>query len=242
MAKGKDALLAQKEARQKKLLFALIPVFLLLVAWQGPKTFSALAGGSAASPPEPVETTTTAQPPIDPSSAPAPSTSASGAPAAAAPSSALPDTDPLPARDADQLQSFSLFSSQDPFIPRTGPSIPSGGASDSSSTGSTSDAGSQTGSSSGPTSPSGPTTNTATVQVNGSQARVALAQPFPKANPYFQITEIGSNYVKVGLVSGSYLNGSRTQKIRVGHSLTLVKQPEGTPYRITVVSVSFTTG
>jgi hypothetical protein len=247
--KAQNALVHQKEARQKKILFILLPVFLLLIAWQGPKTVKALTGGSAAPAAPTTTTSTTNQPPIDPSSAPAPSTSAPSAPAASA-GPALADSDPLPARGTDQLQSFSLFEPHDPFLPRSGAPLPTqtGAASSgttSSGTQSTvapagSTAGTQTGS--GTTGSSQQSSDTATVQVNGSQAKVALDEAFPKSNPLFKITKIGANYIRVGLVSGSYLNGARTQKIAVGHSLTLVKQPEGTPFRISLLGVSFVTG
>ena len=36
--KVQAALLKQKEAKQKKVLFVLVPVFLGLAVWQGPKT------------------------------------------------------------------------------------------------------------------------------------------------------------------------------------------------------------
>ena len=36
--KAQQILRARKEAKQKKMLFVLVPVFLLLLVWQGPKT------------------------------------------------------------------------------------------------------------------------------------------------------------------------------------------------------------
>src|SRR6266508_1079282 len=45
------ALRAQKDAKQKKLLIILIVPFIALLAWQGPKTFKALQGGSPPPPP-----------------------------------------------------------------------------------------------------------------------------------------------------------------------------------------------
>ena len=48
--KVQAALLKQKEAKQKKVLFLLVPVFLGLMAWQGPKTFKAITGGNAPPP------------------------------------------------------------------------------------------------------------------------------------------------------------------------------------------------
>ena len=48
--KVEAALLKQKEAKQKKVLFLLIPLFLGLMAWQGPKTYKSLMGGSTPPP------------------------------------------------------------------------------------------------------------------------------------------------------------------------------------------------
>ena len=48
MAKPKteEILRRQKEAKQKKLLFVLAPIFLLLMVWQGPGYLKMLTGGS----------------------------------------------------------------------------------------------------------------------------------------------------------------------------------------------------
>ena len=64
--KAAAALLKQKEAKQKKVLFVLVPVFLGLAVWQGPKTYHSLMGGST---PPPTTAPTTA-----PTPGPAPST------------------------------------------------------------------------------------------------------------------------------------------------------------------------
>jgi hypothetical protein len=100
------ALRAQKDAKQKKLLFVLIPVFLLLLVWQGPKTLKAFQGGasSAAPPLPPVATTTTASSGDFDSPAPA-----SGG------DTSLPDTDLVPELLDGQLVSFSRFRGRDPF-------------------------------------------------------------------------------------------------------------------------------
>ena len=46
---------AQKEAKQKKLLLLLLPLFLGLVVWQGPKMFHALKGSQPLPTPTPAE-------------------------------------------------------------------------------------------------------------------------------------------------------------------------------------------
>lgn len=98
-------LFAEKQAKQKKLLFILVPLFLGLLVWQGPKTFKAFTGGAAAPPPAvPAGTTTTT-----PSPAPGtPAPSGGG-------SSSLPDSDVRPDPLDGQLVSFSRFPGRDPF-------------------------------------------------------------------------------------------------------------------------------
>jgi hypothetical protein len=99
------ALLAQKEAKQKKVLYLLVPVFLALVVWQGPKTYKAFTGNSAAPTPTPAAATTTTTPSAEPGTP---------TPAAGEPGS-LPDTDPRPDPLDGQLLSFSRFPGRDPF-------------------------------------------------------------------------------------------------------------------------------
>jgi hypothetical protein len=93
---------AQKEAKQKKFLLLLIPVFIALLAWQGPKTYKALSGGSAGAPPAVIATT----PIIPPGSTTQPSADAG---------TSLPDTDAQPELLDGQLLSFSRFFGRDPF-------------------------------------------------------------------------------------------------------------------------------
>src|SRR5215211_238780 len=95
------ALRAQKDAKQKKLLIILIVPFIALLAWQGPKTFKALQGGS---PPPPTSAV--------------PATPTTSVPTA---TPLLPDSGPQPDRLDGQLLSFSRFSGRDPFAP-VGPS------------------------------------------------------------------------------------------------------------------------
>jgi hypothetical protein len=100
-----------KEAKQKKILLVLLPFFLLLVAWQGPKMYKSLFAQPA--PPEAV--------PETPAPAtPAPGTAAPGTtPAPVAPGT-LPDSEPLPSAAHDQLLSFSRFAPRNPFLPPAG--------------------------------------------------------------------------------------------------------------------------
>jgi hypothetical protein len=90
---------AQKEAKQKKLLLLLLPLFLGLVVWQGPKMFHALKGSQ---PPPPLQVPT----PTTPTGITPTGTDAGGG---------LPDTDPQPGLLEGQLISFSRFGGRDPF-------------------------------------------------------------------------------------------------------------------------------
>jgi len=95
-----------KAAKQKKLLLLLLPLFLGLVAWQGPKMYGALFGGSAA---EPQAATTTTAP-----------TGTTPAPTATTPTGVLADTDLPPEADVAKLISFSRFTGHDPFLSPNG--------------------------------------------------------------------------------------------------------------------------
>jgi hypothetical protein len=107
-----------KEARQKKLLLLLVPLFLGLVAWQGPKMYKAFFAQPA---PEATPVTTTA-----PSTVPGAPTTVPAAPAAGG----LADSEPLPSARSDQLLSFSRFTARNPFIaPGGGAAPPASGTS-----------------------------------------------------------------------------------------------------------------
>jgi hypothetical protein len=95
---------AQKEAKQKKLLLLLLPLFLGLVVWQGPKMFHALKGSQPVPTPTPVEDIAT--PGLTPTGTTPTGTDANGG---------LPDTDPQPGLLDGQLISFSRFGGRDPF-------------------------------------------------------------------------------------------------------------------------------
>jgi hypothetical protein len=99
-----------KEAKQKKVLLLLLPLFLGLVAWQGPKMYKALFAQPA---PEATPAATTPT-----STVPGAPTTASGAP----PAGGLGDSEPLPTAGSHQLLSFSRFTARNPFI------APGGGA------------------------------------------------------------------------------------------------------------------
>jgi hypothetical protein len=106
-----------KEVKQKKLLLLLVPVFLGLVAWQGPKMYKALFAQ-----PAPVAAPAATTPS---STLPGAPTTASGAPSAGG----LAESEPLPTARSDQLLSFSRFTARNPFIAPGGTAPPTSGTS-----------------------------------------------------------------------------------------------------------------
>jgi hypothetical protein len=107
---------AQKDAKQKKVLFVLVPLFLILVVWQGPKTLKAFQGGSTAAPPPPVVATTTTTPSPTPGT---PTPSGDGS---------LADSDVVPELLDGQLVAFNRFHGRDPFALSGSPSGDGGSA------------------------------------------------------------------------------------------------------------------
>src|SRR3954451_19055964 len=156
--KVQAALLKQKEAKQKKVLFLLVPLFLGLMAWQGPKTFKAFTGGTAP-PPATAAPSTTAP---TPGSAP----STPGAGTVVVPPSQLVDTDAPPSLMDGQMSNLGVFPGRDPF---SGGAITPG-------LGDVSTGGAGTGT--GTTSTTTPTS--ARVEVNGGAENVSIGDTFPE--------------------------------------------------------------
>jgi len=210
--KAAAALLKQKEAKQKKVLFLLVPVFLGLMAWQGPKTFKALTGGNTPA------TTTTAAPATTtgaPTPGSAPSTPRAGAPAG--PAGELVDTDAPPSALAGQLTNFSVFPGRDPFA--GGPPPPSAG-----------------GSSGGTGTSPGTTPTSGRFEVNGATQSVAINETFPDSDPVFKLVSVTGTSALVALSSGQkFTNGSATEEIKVGETLT-VTGDDGSTFSVTLVS------
>jgi hypothetical protein len=207
--KVQAALLKQKEAKQKKVLFLLVPVFLALIAWQGPKTFKALTGGNTPPPP----TTAAATTPAAPTPGSAPSTPGAGAPA----SSALVDTDTPPSALDGQLTNFSVFPGRDPFSGGPKPPPPAGSA-----------AGTVGSSQSTPTS--------ARLEVNGAAQTVAINGTFPDNDPVFKLVSVTGTSALVALSSGQkFTNDNSTEEIKVGETLT-VTGDDGSSFSIKLLS------
>jgi hypothetical protein len=207
--KAEEALRKRKEAQQKKILIALAPLLLGLLVWQGPKTYSALMGGSAAPAAPPATTTTTSPVPLPTGTTPTPPT---GSPTSA---TSLPDSDPLLSPATGQLIVFSRFVSKDPF--RAKPSSTS-----------------STDGSEGPTG----NASSASLEVNGTAEDVKIGERFPAADPAFRLVNAGGQSAEIGLASGSFANGQETIAVNMGETLVLVSEPDGKRYAIKLISVA----
>jgi hypothetical protein len=210
---SREAALTQaKAAKQKKLLFVLVPVFLGLAVWQGPKTLKALTGGNAASAP-PAATL------------PIPTTPAVTTPTATLPDtgSGLNETDPLIDPLEGQLVSFSSFESKDPFAGLGEDGAPAATTPEGNTT--TTET-SETGAA------------RAVIEVNGSSEDVAVNDEFPASDPAFRLISVEGDTVKIGLVSGSFSTGTETIEVDVGETFILVSETDGSRYVIRLVSVA----
>lgn len=215
--KVEAALLRQKEAKQKKVLFLLVPVFLGLMAWQGPKTYKSLMGGSTPPPTTSPAPTTTA-----PTPGSAPSTPGAGA---VVPPSQLVDTDTPPSAGDGQLSNLGVFPGRDPF---SGGAIAAG----TSSGGTT--GGTGTGTGTGTTA----TPSSAQLEVNAKTEAVSASSTFPSDDPVFKLVSLTSNSVTIALASGkNFTNGDETETISIGETLT-VTGDDGSSFVIKLVSVS----
>jgi hypothetical protein len=211
--KAEEALRKRKEAQQKKILIALAPVLLGLLVWQGPKTYSAVMGGSAAPAAPPATTapttTTTSPVPLPPGTT---ATPPAGSPTSA---TSLSDSDPLLSPETGQLIVFNRFISKDPF--RAKPSSTS-----------------STDGSEGPTG----NASSASLEVNGTTEEVKIGERFPAADPAFRLVNAGGQSAEIGLASGTFSNGQETIAVTVGETLVLISDPDGKRYAIKLVGVA----
>ena len=250
-----EALRKQKEAKQKKLLFVLAPVLLLLLVWQGPATLKAFTGGDAAPAPSPASTSATSTAPAStgstpaPSSAPAPSSGSAGASAgAAAPGESLPDTDvPVEAQEG-QLISFSRFIGKDPFQQQLSSDPGAGGAAPSFGAGATgavpppptpraSSSPAPTAASPGQSAGGDRQPASAVIAVNGAAHTVTVGGTFPSGDLVFRLAAVADGRATIGLVKGTFSGGARTVEVSVGETVILVSRPDGLRYRVKLVRI-----
>jgi hypothetical protein len=255
--KSEQILRKQKEAKQKKLLFVLVPIFLLLMVWQGPGYVKMLTGGGEPAA-APVEDTPPAEetPPADgstpdPSIAPPPSTTdPSGMPAEAPGAVSLTDSDARPPADEGQLVSFERFVGKDPF--RQLVKLDSGGDTSGGGQiiepvpgGSGGDDGSDGGNGSGSDgggggdggSDDGDEPKAARLDVNGVEQSVSVDEAFPESEQLFKLTKLTRTSAWIGLVTGEFSTGKSSIQVKRGKKLSLVSQPDGIRYTIKLVSV-----
>lgn len=217
--KAEAALAKQKEAKQKKVLFLLVPLFLGLMAWQGPKTYKSLMGGST-----PPPTTAPAPATTAPTPGSAPSTPGAGA---VVPPSQLVDTDAPPSALAGQLDNLGVFPGRDPF---SGGTIAAG----TSSGGTSGSGGTGTGTGTGTTA----TPSSAQLEINAKAEAVSASGTFPSDDPVFKLVSLTPTSVTIALASGkNFTNGDATETIATGETLT-VNGDDGSSFVIKLVSVS----
>jgi hypothetical protein len=250
MAKNKKPADAAKDkaAKQKKIAIGLVCVLALAVAY-AVNTMMGMSGGGAASKPQAVDPATAASTtPVATVASPvpvAPSLAGSAVvadPAAAAAGSTSAGSTQLlaavsPPADAGQLQSFSQFTSRDPFAGGSGSATASGGS------GSGTKSGGSSGSGSGsapavPPAPPNPPPSSAVISVNGLSESVSTNGIFPTTstvattNGLFELVSLTAKTATVSVVGGSYASGSQTLKLTVGKSVTLVNTADGTRYTL----------
>lgn len=243
---------AAKERKQKKLLLVLGVLFIVLVAFQGPRTLKKLHGSGSTTP---APSTSQAQAPA--SGTPASGTPASGTatPAAVTSSSSeLPESDVPPVRKRSQLFSFELFDSKDPFVQQVsqeasgtaGTSTSSAAAPAYSAAPATATAApasssttptQQPAASSSASTAAAPKAAAAVIEVNGQRQAVNLSQAFPASNPTFKLVSVKGDLAMIGIAGGSFASGKGAIALRTGKALTLMNTSDGQRYELRLVSV-----
>jgi hypothetical protein len=261
-AKGQDALRKQKEARQKKMLIGLAPILLILLVWQGPGMLRAFSGGSTPPPAAaPVTAPAEGASSTDPTAAAPPTAGGVPAetPAPAGAAATLPDTDDPDAAAQGQLVSFDRFVGKDPFKQQVvvtdddgagaAPVSGAGGSGPATSPPTTEAAGGGGGGGSGGGSGAGsgidppvdaPTSGT--VDVNGERQEVFVGSTFPTIDPVFRIVSFGAKSARFELVTGAFSTGASTVTLKLRKRVTLISQPDGLRYVITLVALGDNAG
>ena len=257
-SKAEQRLVQRKEAKQKKLLFFLVPVFLGLLVWQGPGILRGFTGGADSESSSAPPASTAAPPPPSggaaaPPAPPPAATPGAQPPAVAAEEAGLPETD-LPAEaEEGQLVTFTRFVGKDPFKQQV-PNAPSGGgaaspAAPATSGGTAPPVSAAAGATVPPAPPpapiagsgSSPSTarraTSARIGVNGAVETIRVRTTFPVSDPVFRLASISGGTVRIGLVAGSFDGGAKTVEVGVGESIVLVSKPDGLRYRLKVLSL-----
>ena len=253
MAKNKKPADAAKDkaAKQKKIAIGLVCVLALAVAY-AVNTMMGMSGGAVSKPQAVDPATASSTTPVATVASPVPvapslagSTVVADPAAAAAGSTSAGSTELLaavsPPADAGQLQSFSQFTSRDPFAAGSASAPVSGGSGSGSGSGTKSGGSSGSGSGSPPVvppAPPNPPPSSAVISVNGVSESVSTNGIFPTTstiattNGLFELVSLTAKTATVSVVGGSYASGSQTLKLTVGKAVTLVNTADGTRYTL----------
>jgi hypothetical protein len=246
MAKKTVDPIKAKQAKQKKIAIAGGVLFVLLLAFQGPKLMKALHGGGGGGADWRTADAAAAAPATAPTGLVAPTLS--GTPTVAATTT---DEGPLssekpPTAAVGQLASLDdTFTSKDPFATQTPTTAPKAGGpptpptpptpASSGGTGSAggSDGGSAgAGSSAGGSSGSPDARTSAVIAVNGVEELVTVGGDFPSAQPTFHLKSLTAHSAQVTIAGGKYADGSAALTLVEGKAVTLMNQADGTRYKL----------
>jgi len=258
LQKQQAALKKAKAKKQKKILFALAPVLLLILVFMGPGLLKNFTGGGKKTAPPVVAPDLDGDGHPDPAGSTPPPTSGAApttaAPAAGATGTTTPvaptattldDTDGVSDAGPGQLVSFDRFIGRDPFQqgieakPPDAGGVPGGapgGAPKPPKSGGGSTGGSTGGGTTGGS--GGDAYTSAKLEVNGVEQTVAEDGTFPEDDPIFKLVAVKKGSIEIGLVAGEFNASDQTISVKVGKSVTLVSQPDGLRYVIKLVSVS----
>lgn len=232
MAKAFDP---RAKAKRQKIVAGVLGLVLVgVLIFQAP-TILGMFGGSSSTASEPAPIT----PPAPATPAPATPEAPAAAPIQPAPgtstgTASLVDSDPVPAAADGQLVSFDRFESKDPFVQQVD-DTPNGQGSSPSAPAEPSATAKQPerdgGTAQPVTQPAPAAKKTATISVNGARQEVEVGGSFPADDAIFKLVSVGNGTVKVGIVGGSYANGSPTITLRKGGKpVTLMNTADGTTY------------
>jgi hypothetical protein len=232
----------EKAAKQKKMAIGLSVVLVLAMGY-AVKTMMSLNGGG--SKPVAADTTAATTTPTAPTTTPTATPGATTTPSLAAPTLAGAGTDAsagapttgaddlvsavTPTLDAGQLESFSRFSSKDPFATGSATSKSSGSSGSAPKTPAKPKTTPKT---PAPPTPPAVAPTSAVLSVNGAQETVQVGGSFPSASPMFQLVSLTKTTANVSIVGGSYANGDATVTLTVGKPTTLVNTASGTRYTL----------
>ena len=248
-----------KAAKQKKIAIALSVLFVIVAAIQGPRMLKMLKGPSV-----PVAAATEASTPAPEATATA-TTPTALAPAGAPPEAGQPAVLASSDTASEDLLSFELFESKDPFTQQvdaeaqaasavaTDPAeqtsaAPAASSPPASSGTAVSGAGAEgeEGGGTAPATPFAPTAPAAeaaaatTISVNGVSGQADVGKEFPTDDPIFVLVSTARNgkSAQIGIAGGSYANGERTITLKLGKPLTLQNTADGTRYELVLKTVA----